>query len=487
MQKLKHKVSELRHHRHEDGSHHDSSGASVIELLQHEVLSFPSVAEASDVFAKRFDNFDKCKVLLIGDGTHGTSEFYTARAEITKYMIEKHGFNIVACEADWPDAEAVDRYVRRRGDPAKQASIEPQSAAKQAGGEREGVFMRFPTWMWRNMEVHDFVEWLREHNRGKSVLDADSVGFYGLDLYSLRASMRAVIDYLDQVDKNMADLARDRYGELMIWAEDPKEYGLETLVSGFEGYEAEVVQMLKDLLSKRIEYSATHWDGVEFHSAEQNARVVKDAEQYYKVMYYGRRESWNLRETHWFETLVRVLKHRGESAKAVVWAHNSHVGDARASSKGWARNELNVGQLCKETFGDQGAIAVGCSTYRGTLAAAERWGQDMQVMQVQPALSNSYEQLMHATGIKNFVLDLRERRCSKELREALKEQRLERFIGVIYRPDTERQSHYSFAVLPEQFDGLIWFDETRHVGTLEVQQPPTALGAGETWPFELYL
>ncbi|OTA67985.1 hypothetical protein K449DRAFT_412688 [Hypoxylon sp. EC38] len=390
MQKLKNKISELSTH-HRDGNSHNRGGASVIELLQDEVISFLSVAEASSAFANRFEIFDKCKVLLIGDASHGTSEFYAARAEITKNVIEKHGFNIVAIEADWPDAEAVDRYVRHRGGLAKQAQ--------------------------------------------RDVRDTNSVGLYGLNLYSLRASVRAVIDYLEQI----------RYSKFMLWAEDPKEYGLETLVSAFKGYETE--------------------------------RVVKDAEQYYKMMYYGHRESCNLRDTHMFETL---------SAKAVVWAHNSHLGDARASSKGWSRSELNIGQLCKETFGDRGALAIGCSTYQGIVAAAERWDQDMRTMQIQPTLSGSYEQLMHATGIKNFVLDLREGHCSKELIEALKEQRLERFIGVIYRPDTERQSHYSYTVLPEQFDGLIWFDETRHVGTLEVHQPPTALGADETWPFGLY-
>lgn len=280
MQKLKNKILELSTH-HRDGNFQDGGdGASVIELLQDEVLSFPSVAEASAAFANRFEKFDKCKVLLIGDGSHGTSEFYAARAEITKYVIEKHGFNIVAIEADWPDAEAVDRYIRRRGGLGKQASVEPQNAATQA--DREPAFVRFPTWMWRNMEVHDFVEWLREHNRNLDVHDANSVGFYGLDLYSLRASMRAVINYLEQVDKDMADLARDRYSELMLWAEDPKEYGLEALVSAFKGYEAEVIQMLKDLLSKRIEYSAAVWNGVEFHSAEQNARVVKGSLLTYK-------------------------------------------------------------------------------------------------------------------------------------------------------------------------------------------------------------
>lgn len=201
-------------------------------------------------------------------------------------------------------------------------------------------------------------------------------------------------------------------------------------------------------------------------------------------MYFGRDESWNLRDTHMFETLNRILKHRGSDAKAIVWAHNSHIGDARATSMGWSRGELNIGQLCKETYGEQ-ALAIGCGSYTGTVAAASRWGDDMQVMRVNPGMAGSYEELMHATGIGNFVLDLREGRCDRRLREALRKKRLERFIGVIYRPDTERQSHYSTAVLPDQLDGLVWMDETRHVGALEVHQPPSALETDETWPFGL--
>jgi erythromycin esterase-like protein len=298
--------------------------------------------------------------------------------------------------------------------------------------------------------------------------------------------MKAVIEYLEHVDKEMAEVARERYGRMMVWAEDPHEYGLEALASGFKGCEKDVVRVLRDLLDKRLEYAAKSADGDEFHSGEQNARLVKDAEQYYKAMYYGRDESWNLRDRHMFETLTRVLKHRGKDgpAKAVVWAHNSHIGDARATSMGWAREELNIGQLCKEAFGKQ-AINIGCCGNTGTVAAARRWDGDMQVMKVQPGLQNSYEDLMHATGVKNFVLDLRQGRCNEELRKALMKKRLERFIGVIYAPHTERQSHYSSAVLPEQFDGFVWFDVTRHVGALEVHQPHVALEYDETWPFGL--
>jgi len=201
-------------------------------------------------------------------------------------------------------------------------------------------------------------------------------------------------------------------------------------------------------------------------------------------MYLGRDESWNLRDTHMFQTLNRILKHCGNNSKAIVWAHNSHIGNARATSMGWSRDELNIGQLCKETYGEQ-ALSIGCGTYTGTVAAANRWGDDMRVIRVNPGMQGSYEELMHATGIKNFVLDLRKGKCGEQLREALRKKRLERFIGVIYRPDTERQSHYSSAILPEQLDGFVWMDETRHVGTLEVHQPPSELGTDETWPFGL--
>ncbi|KAK0635980.1 erythromycin esterase-domain-containing protein [Bombardia bombarda] len=498
MHKVKRRMSEIavqhlsRTHSHDRDHSHDHNPPtttpqdhepqpSTTDLLRANVTPFHSISDAGDTFARSFDSFGagNTKILMIGDASHGTSEFYAARAQITRYMIQHHGFNIVAVEADWPDADAVDRYVRHRGGVGPPASVEPEGVARKAG--REPAFMRFPTWMWRNVEVQEFVEWLRDWNKSHGA-KKDAVGFYGLDLYSLRTSMQAVIEYLDHVDKGMADTARERYRKLITWAQDPHEYGLEALVSGFKGYEDDAVRMLKELLDKRLEYSSVTWDGIEYHGCEQNAILVKDAEHYYREMYYAHNESWNLRDRHMFETLLRVLKHRGHKSKAIVWAHNSHIGDARATSMGWLRGEFNVGQLCKAMFGDR-ALSIGCSTYTGTVAAAMRWGADMSVMHVKPALPNSYEHLMHATGIKNFVLDLRHRHCDKELRKALMEKRLERFIGVIYAPETERQSHYSFAVLPEQLDGLVWFEETRYVGALEVHQPRTPLEFGETWPF----
>lgn len=241
---------------------------SLQSLLSTHVTPFDSVQD-SDAYTRVFDDFGNCKVLLIGDASHGTSEFYAARAELTKYMIQHHGFNIVAIEGDWPDAEVVDRYVRRRPPVDKEAGISATDATKDGG---EKPFLRFPTWMWRNLEVQEFVEWLRRHNKG--VDSHDGVGFYGLDLYSLRGSMNAVIEYLDLVDSDMAEVARTRYDDLMMWAEEPHEYGLEAVTTGFEGYEKEVIMMLADLLKKRVQYSSVFWDGDEYHGGEQNARVV---------------------------------------------------------------------------------------------------------------------------------------------------------------------------------------------------------------------
>ncbi|QPC73944.1 hypothetical protein HYE68_004696 [Fusarium pseudograminearum] len=472
---------------------------SAIEQLKTHVTPFGSISQDSGTITRYFDSFGDCKVLLIGDASHGTSEFYSVRAEITKYMIKNHGFNIVAVEADWSDAEHVDRYVRHRPGPGQGAVETTQMAEKE---KREPPFLRFPTWMWRNVEVHDFVEWMRSYNSGREVTEA--AGFYGLDLYSMGTSMKAVIDYLDTVDKDMAKVARGRYINLMDWLEDPHEYGLESLATSFKGYEQDVVAMLGDLLRKRIEYSAALDGGVEFHNGEQNARVVKgklnirrllspfrlridfstDAEQYYKAMCRGQDKSWNHRDMHMFETLKRVLEHRGEGSKAIVWAHNSHIGDARATSMSWASHKLNIGELCKRAFGDH-ALSIGTGTNTGTVAAAQNWESDMNIIKVQPGLPGSYEELMHATGISNFVLDLRKGKCDEKLREALRGERLERSIGVIYKPETEKASHYSYAILPDQFDGYIWFDESKHVGTLEIHQPRSPLEYHETWPFGL--
>lgn len=405
--------------------------------------ALPPITDPS--FGQHFDWLGKYNVVLLGDASHGTSEFYQARAEITKHLIKTHGFNAIALEADWPDAEAIDRFVRQR--PGPQVKPPPE----------ERPFRRFPTWMWRNREMQDLVHWLRDYNA--TIPNERRAGCYGLDLYSLGASLHAVIRYLDSVDPKMAKLARRRYGCLERWVDDPSAYGLASMIGGFETCEKTVINMLMKLLQKRLEYSAVNQDGEEFHSAEQNARLVVDAERYYRAMYYRDNKSWNLRDTHMFETLQRLMEFK-KNAKAVVWAHNSHLGDARYTGMGRRKGEINLGQLCRENFGQDVAI-VGCGTHTGTVAAAHEWDEPMVVMNVNPSRSDSYERLAHEAGLERFLLDLRRGECDESLREELRKERLERFIGVIYLPETERQSHYSHAMLAEQFDAYLWFDNTK--------------------------
>ena len=410
-------------------------------------------------FGAMFDRFGGARVVLLGEASHGTSEFYRARAAITRRLIEAHGFTIVAVEADWPDAASIDRHVRH----------------KPVRRDNEPAFERFPTWMWRNSDVEAFVAWLREHNAALPI--EQRAGFYGLDLYNLNSSIRAVVDYLDKVDPAAAAIARERYGCLAPFRNDPATYGRMALNEGYARCEEAVVHQLRDLFESSRDYAAEDDDA--FLDAAQNARLVANAEAYYRVMYYGAAESWNLRDTHMFETLELLLQAKGPEAKAVVWAHNSHIGDARATEMGASR-ELNIGQLCREHFGEEARL-IGFGTHSGTVAAATDWDGPMEVKPVNPSRPDSYERICHDSAVPRFLLDLREGE-RPEARDALTEARLERFIGVIYRPDSERWSHYSSAILPQQFDAWIWFDETNAVTPLPTRQRE---GAEETYPFGL--
>jgi protein-L-isoaspartate(D-aspartate) O-methyltransferase len=427
-------------------------------LLREAAEGLPDVNDPA--FGRLFDRFADARVVLLGEATHGTSEFYRARAAITRSLIERHGFTIVAVEADWPDAAAIDRYVRHK------ALVVDTAPA----------FRRFPTWMWRNVEVHDFVNWLRAHNESRDA--ARRAGFFGLDIYNMRASIRAVIDYLDKVDPKAARVARERYGCLTPWQHNPATYGRAVLSAGYAKCENAVVAMLRDLFDREMAYERR--DGESFFDAAQNARLVASAERYYRVMYYGAAESWNLRDRHMFETLDQLLAWRGAGSKAVVWAHNSHIGDAAATEMGEMRGEINIGQLCRERFA-QAAVLIGLGTDRGTVAAASDWDGPLEIKEVRPAHRDSYERLCRDSGVSQFLMDLREGR-SPELRDALLYPRLERAIGVIYRPETELASHYFEACLPRQFDAYLWFEETRAVTPL-----PTVARAGmpETYPFGL--
>jgi len=406
------------------------------------------------------DRIGDASVVLLGEATHGTSEFYRMRERISQELITRKGFRFVAIEGDWPDVTRLDNYVRHFDDleePPKEWT----------------AFARFPTWMWRNNEMRSFVDWLHENNTDKV---QDRTAIYGLDLYSLYTSIRSVLEYLDRIDFDAARVARQRYGCLTPWQADPAAYGHAALTGTYRTCEKEVVRMLEDVLRKRNEYSFN--DGERFMDAMQNARLIADAEHYYRIMYYGSRASWNLRDTHMFETLQTMLAFHGPEAKAIVWAHNSHIGDASATEMS-ARGEYNIGQLCREEFG-AGAYSIGFGTNKGTVAAASDWDSPMEVKVVQPALYGSYERLCHDTGHPRFMLPLRN--LPVAVRRELEKPRLERAIGVIYRPETELSSHYFQANLPLQFDEYIWFDETSAVTPFETKELE---GLPDTYPFGL--
>lgn len=437
-----------------------STPHEITALLRETAEPFNAIEEAE--LEPLLDRIGDCRVVLLGEATHGTSEFYRMRARITRELIRRKEFNVVAVEADWPDAAKIDRYIRPRPRPVPL--------------DGRTVFSRFPTWMWRNREMQELVHWLRDHN--ETVGEPESkVGFYGLDLYSLYSSIHAVTRYLDKVDADAARIARLRYGCLTPWEQDPALYGQAALMGRYETCEPQVIATLVDLLQKQMDYEAI--DGENYLEALQNARVAANAERYYRIMYYGGAESWNLRDRHMFDTLETVLRFRGPRSKAVVWEHNSHIGNAAATEMG-ARGELNVGQLAREQYGD-GAFLVGFGTDHGTVAAATHWDEEMQIKNVRPAHPESYERLCHDTGTPAFLLHLREPR-REEVRQELEPPRLERAIGVIYRPESELQSHYFQAVLPWQFDEYIWFDETRAVTPLP---GPEMAGMPETYPFGL--
>ncbi len=401
------------------------------------------------------DRVGDARFVLIGEASHGTHEFYQQRALITQRLIQEKGFAAVAVEADWPDSYRVNRYVRGESD-------DPDSDAALSG------FERFPTWMWRNTEVQNFVDWLRSYNDALPP-GGNKAGFYGLDLYSLYASIDAVLTYLDKVDPEAAMRARHRYSCMEQFGRDSETYGYAAVVGAIEACEDEVVNQLLELQRRSTEYLKQDGTQAEdaFFYAEQNARVVRDAEQYYRAMFRSGVRSWNLRDQHMADTLDALINHlekRQAPAKIVVWAHNSHLGDARATELG-AGGELNVGQLVRERYGPD-CVLVGLTTYTGTVTAASDWGQAFWRKQVRPALPGSYEALFHDTGLPRFLLKLS---GGREI-PGLMESRLERAIGVIYRPETERISHYFEARLPDQFDVVLHFDETQALEPLE----PTA-------------
>lgn len=389
------------------------------------------------------------RFVLLGEATHGTHEFHEERARITRRLIEEKGFHAVAVEADWPDAYRVNRYVRGQG--------EDDSTDAALSG-----FQRFPNWMWRNTDVQSFVEWLRGHNQKTA---SHKVGFYGLDLYSMFTSIGEVLAYLDKVDPQAAKVARERYACFDHYQEDSQHYGYTASLSLSESCEQGVIEQLHQLQQRAAEYMQK--DGADealFH-AQQNARLVKNAEEYYRTMFRGRVSSWNLRDSHMAETLDALARHLskdGEPARIVVWEHNSHIGDARATEVG-ELGEWNVGELARKAY-DGDTRLIGFSTYEGFVTAASEWDAPAEHKRVRPGMPGSYEALLHEVGVDRFLLPLRE---EGPARDALMRRRLERAIGVIYLPRTERHSHYFSAQMARQFDAVIHIDRTTAVQPLD--------------------
>ncbi|MEE4146524.1 MAG: protein-L-isoaspartate(D-aspartate) O-methyltransferase [Halieaceae bacterium] len=435
------------------------SRKSTPELIYESSEHFATIEHAN--LDKLLARIGDSRLVLLGEASHGTAEFYDMRARITRELIQKKGFTAIAVEADWPDAARIDHFVHGTSpDPLLESS----------------PFSRFPSWMWANHCVLEFTRWLKDYN-GTVAAANEQVGFYGLDLYSLSSSIEAVLSYLDSVDPDTAQVARVRYGCLTPWTSDPALYGQVMISKRYRECENEVIATLQDLLKKRLDYSRA--DGKRFFDAEQNARLVTNAERYYRTLYYAENNSWNQRDQHMFETLQSILAFRGPQTKLVVWEHNSHIGDARATEMS-ARGEFNIGQLVRQAYGDA-AYSIGFGTDHGTVAAASEWGGPMETKQVQASHIDSYERLCHEVNTDNFLLPLR-KPLQQITRTRLLAERLERAIGVIYRPESELQSHYFYASLPRQFDEYIWFDETRAVTPLTRE---STRGMPDTFPFGL--
>jgi erythromycin esterase-like protein len=413
-------------------------------------LVHPLTGHASD-YDPLMEMVGDARLVLLGEASHGTHEFYHERAVITRRLIEEKGFTMVIVEADWPDAYRVNRFVRGTGEDA---------SANAALAD----FRRFPTWMWRNVDTLTLVDWLREYNDTLSAAHP-KVGFYGMDLYSLQRSVEAVIEYLDEVDPDAAQRARGRYSCFEGFGGDSQAYGYAADLGITPSCEDVAVQQLVELQSRAADLASR--DGRipedEFFFAEQNARLVRNAEEYYRTMFRGRVSSWNLRDSHMTETIDALLRHmerKGVGSRAVVWAHNSHLGDASATEMGEG-GEHNVGQLARQHWGDD-ALLVGFTTHAGTVTAATDWDEPARNRRVRPGMDGSWEDLFHRVGEDRFFLDLRRRGLPE-----LKGQLLERAIGVIYRPETERMSHYFHARLAEQFDAVIHIDQTAALEPLE--------------------
>lgn len=423
----------------------------LVQIVQEHALPFSGIDINYDELSEQFKT---ANIVLLGEATHGTDEFYRIRAQITKELITNYGFNAIAIEGDWPDVYQLNRYIQ---------GFYPRNTSIHALSH----FKRFPLWMWRNKPILELIRWLRSYNDWLNSSD-NKIGLYGLDLYSLHTSIEEIVKFLDKYDPKAAAKARERYKCLDTAIHDPEIYGYLSNLDLTASCAKAVTEQLIDLNQQTISFIQEHKEVEEdeyFHVI-QNAHLVKNAEAYYRNMFREEVSTWNLRDKHMFDTLQNIQNHltkkHDKQAKIIVWAHNSHIGNAKATEMG-KKGEFNIGQLAKESYGN-GSVSVGFTTYSGTVTAATKWGDKGKMQYINPALPGSYENLFHSTKLNNFILPLNQ---SEKIYSALCElYLLERAIGVIYRPETERISHYFNAILPQQFDIVCHVDTTTAIESL---------------------
>lgn len=439
--------------------------AKLLRLLNAEISAFD--VEDPATYTVLLDKIGDAQLVLMGEASHGTAEFYEARARLSQLLIQKKNFQSIAIEGDWTSAYQVHLYLQGRG-------LAQQTVAALAH------FRSFPAWMWRNKTVLQFLHWLRHYN--DKAAEVKKVGFYGLDLYCLHEALQAVLDYLNQHDPTAAQKARERYACFDHGTVDPQNYGYLVNLALKKPCVKAVTEQLLDM--QRLAFAHLHERSIHEQEALfytlQNARLIKNAEHYYRALFESPEQTWNIRDQHMAETLENLITHlsarQEQRAKVIIWAHNSHIGDARATEMS-ARHEVNLGQLVRERF-NTSSFLLGFSTYEGTVTAAAAWGAKAEIKKVNPGLAESYEALFHLLQHKNFFLPLRP---ESDLSHLLKLSRLQRAIGVIYLPERERMSHYFFTRLPYQFDGLIHLDQTHAVEALEAASV-TSMDLPETYP-----
>ncbi len=386
--------------------------------------------------------------VLLGEASHGTSEYYTWRARISQRLIEEKGFRFIAVEGDWPDLYLVNQYVKG------------QQGSARSAREVLNAYGPWPTWMWANEEVVGLVEWLRSYNEGKP--EEKKAGFYGLDVYSLWESVMAAGKYLERVDPKAAPVAQRASKCFKPYSKDALEYA-SAAARGQAGCRDEAAALLRRLRDKATEYRKD--DPEAFFNAEQNALIVKNAERYFSSVVEGDATSWNVRDHHMTDTLDRLVAHHGEGARAIVWQHNTHIGDARATDM--ARSGMvNVGQLVRERHGARDVVLVGFGSYRGTVIAADEWGEQAKRMMVPPAAEDSYEAAFHEAGKEDKLLIL----SGAAARGALMERRGHRAIGVVYDPAFEAYGNYVPTVLPRRYDAFLYIDESHALRPLHPER-----------------